>query len=142
MTAPRSIPWSAHALETFLLALMIALLLGVLDLPIPARLGLGLIGLIAFCVFGIRVQIRCWGAVITPAFTRARISLAVFVGLMAGTLSVLPQDASLLWRAAATILLPLIFFLLSRWDDARTVVLLRASRPGHHGPLPDVTSVS
>lgn len=142
MTAPRNVPWAAHALEAVLVALVSALLLGVLGLPIVPRLLLALLSLVAFCALAIPVQVRCWGTFIAPALTRARISYVVFLFAMSMTLSSVPDDAPLGWRAAATILLPCAFYVLARWDDARTVVLLRASRPGHHGPLPDVTSAS
>lgn len=142
MTAPRRIPWNAHALEAILLALLIALFLAVLDLPFAARLTLGLVVFIAFCAFGISVQVRYWGSFIAPALTRARVSLAVFVGVMSIVMTYVPQDAPLLWRAAATALLPLVFFLLARWDDARTLGLLRAPRPGQHETLPNATSAS
>lgn len=138
VTAPRRIPWNAHALEAILLALLIALFLDVLDLPFAARLTLGLVVFIAFCAFGISVQVRCWGSFIVPALTRARVSLAVFIGVMAVVVGAMEHGAPVLLRAAAAILLPLTFFVLSRWDDARTVEVLRAPRPEQRGHLPDV----
>ncbi|MDN5685335.1 MAG: hypothetical protein L0G94_01450 [Brachybacterium sp.] len=129
MSAPRSVPRAAHALEAVLVGLVSALLLGVLGLPITPRLLLALLGLGAFCALAIPVQVHCWGTFIAPALTRSRISYVVFILAMSMTLSSVPDDAPLGWRAAATILLPCAFYVLARWDDARTVELLRARAP-------------
>lgn len=137
---PRRIPRRAHALEAVLIAAMIALLLEIGPVPIVPRLLLILAALVVFCVVGFRVQIRSWGTLLAPALTPARISLSVFIGVLALLVPIFPVEASLLWRVATAVVLPAAFFALSRWDDARTVQLLRMRRSAQHATLPKAPS--
>ncbi|MGO2022175.1 MAG: hypothetical protein ACTH2N_07400 [Brachybacterium tyrofermentans] len=130
-TTPRRVPRTVHAAEAILYAAMAALLFEVLPVPIVARLLLLFVLLGLFATLGITAQIRCWGTFIAPAITPARVTSSLFIAASVLLATWLPKDAPLVWRAAVTIALPLAFYLLSRWDDARTVELLRNRAAAH-----------
>ncbi|MGO2360952.1 MAG: hypothetical protein ACTH6N_07440 [Brachybacterium tyrofermentans] len=131
LPTPRRVPRAVHVAEAILYGAMAALLFEVLPLPIIARLLLLLVLLALFGTLGITAQIRCWGAFIAPAFTPARVASSVFIAVSCLLATWLPHDAPFAGRAAVTVALPLAYYLLMRWDDARTVVLLRSREEAH-----------
>lgn len=131
LPTPRQVPRAVHAAEAILYGAMAALLFEVLPLPIIARLLLLLVLLALFGTLGITAQIRCWGAFIAPALTPARVTSSLFIAASFLLATWLPHDAPFAWRATVTLALPLAYYLLSRWDDARTVELLRSREAAH-----------
>ncbi|MGP4975540.1 hypothetical protein [Brachybacterium tyrofermentans] len=131
LPTPRRVPRAVHVAEAILYGAMAALLFEVLPLPIIARLLLLLVLLALFGTLGITTQIRCWGAFIAPAFTPARVASSLFIVVSFLLATWLPHDAPFAWRAAVTVALPLAYYLLMRWDDARTVELLRSRAAAH-----------
>ena len=131
LPTPRRVPRAVHVAEAILYGAMAALLFEVLPLPIIARLLLLLVLLALFGTLGITAQIRCWGAFIAPAFTPARVASSVFIAVSCLLATWLPHDAPFAGRAAVTVALPLAYYLLMRWDDARTVELLRSRAAAH-----------
>ncbi|MGP9536458.1 hypothetical protein ACT3SP_00500 [Brachybacterium sp. AOP43-C2-M15] len=136
---PRPIPRSVHAVEAVLLAAMTSLLLEVIALPLVPRLLLLLGLLVLFLAVALRAQSRSWGTLIAPAFTPARIAVGVFIMAMVLLVTGFPEGAGLPWRIAVTLLAPAIFYALSRWDDVRTVALLRARRSPAQDAAPSPT---
>lgn len=121
---PRRVPRWAHASASVLLGLAFVLRLALL--PVPLTLGLVLFLVVAglFVVVSLTMQIRCWGTLLAPALTPARIVVSVFSVALVPLLANFPTEVALPWRIAVTILLPVTLYALLRWDDARTVELL------------------
>lgn len=122
---PRRIPRRVHALQAVLLAALCTLILGLIVVPSPLHLVLLFCLIAAAAGVGIRAQLRCWGTMSAPAFLPSRLALGAFILVTMYLLSMLPDTAGLLWRSTVALLVPAGFYALMRWDDARTVDLLR-----------------
>jgi hypothetical protein len=132
---PRRVPRRVHTLQAVLLAALSTLLLDLIVLPSAAHLPAVLVLGVTVILVGLLAQQRCWGTLNSPAHLPSRLSLGALGLVMVYVLSMFTDAAGTPWRWTVALLAPTVFYVLMRWDDARTVELLRARSAKERPPV-------